>query len=1763
MLFTNFSSYFFNLLTFTIIAVFVSYLILRVPTSSGIHLRKLTIYRIFSFLSGFAILTQLSYVFAPPRIFSNASHHVIEHLGFLFNQKIDLVNSEYPDQSLFDEKRGVLRAEENGNGFILKSSDFHEPIYVANGKDFVLSNIPNPKPVTKQLDIVLNDSLSFSLIIGSKETLPYSIKTKVKDQESGPFDVPIRKALQSGYSLADMLGRLSDDAPYMADIISALDSSWILRQSFNRDNKTFEGNPLLFFPSASLLENKAKISIDGSEVLFDESPQSEIQLVPGQVFYMGLWHSQVEKFKLEKKQANSEILYEFPSKKYLKKLDRPQETFFLTSSADEVANNDLTSGFYYPIMEREANQNHFSATLTYNEGPTIEKMRFKIVKLDQDDLSGSNQNHYISAGDTLLLPTKSFSVGTSDIQWLFKIRDLKAENPLQFGYLIGFNFLLLFLIYLSVLLTPTDQQSKTEYIIYIFLITILSIRSILLWRASTFVPTEDLTQKIYSILTNGSFESFMYGIYATLLFFGLIFIWKLRSRWFGLPRFLFQSGNLSKTPIIFVSMIVLYGLGVAVKPFSERFGAIYYPIAAYVFIEFCFLYFLHKNKIPSVKSSKYRFWAIVNWLFCFSYLALSDAGFSIVFFLSTLIYWLIQLLTFPDYLQNHNRFTFFAKLKVWRFLIPILILLIFIITAPYLISVVFLQTKWLIIGLGILFILAAIYFFIRKQSIFEPSYRMAISIIFLLAGIVAFGLKDTIVEKVNEKKYIRYRAEVLFKTPDEIIQDEQFQFNSGNDSKLLRAAQNQWFINYYYKNGVTGWSESFLELFKGNYFRVQPSFQKGSPYLTQISDLVSVRYVIGEHSQLVLFNLLVLMCILIYTTLEKNNPFNFYSKLRTLLLCLFFTVGFFIWMAATNRMVFLGQDFPLLSMNSLLSLIFSFTILLLVIIFGKEAQLIQSGTHFNQLGQSLATIFFRVMLILAIFLISFRKNDFSDERFDLTQTIDSLRSDFSTLNNEFVRFQEDNDKIGDLKILLREFEIYRQASNTKIFKTKFSQSAYESYLQVIRKNNNPQSLVHIKKNNDGIYEFAINKLFYNVSSPETIKNAWKGSLISDNNSRAFTLKNRENNKQFLVKSNALSNNLEEQISKENLTNYSSNRNIRLCVVPASWTIDSLPKILISTTWGQKANNQSAFTIKNDGEIIYSKLLNQAVVLKPNDIIQFLPAKNSRAVTLQYMYHYKQYIAKNVWLNGRSQFFYPLRHKFLWPYYFANLVKSKYDGDEKNEHKDIRLSIDPELTAAIYEEAHNMFKNNIFLNKEIEKGRAFNLVVLDSEGKIKLLSDYQKGALFRINPNKMAASKDFFENLYLNADIKSERLLFGNRCLLRSDNGPASTFKPILYAAVTSQYNFDWKNLEFGGFNTASPAYNSSGFVNRFGGHKVKFFLDPVNFGKHDNLWYIYNSTNSYNSMIAFLGSLDKNEMGGLRRYVRSINNDSTFLKRGLSTNDLENFPVFRISEQNYIINRFPAQWDNEKSLMSKGLWENFNLPVRDEHQRNTEGQNLQNLAFDLDSADFATSKSSFRLWSFPEKSHLYMIDRSNVHNAIVQVASGADPVNTTPLKMAEMAGSLLSFNKAYKSTVLADSKKRYSEITADETWGGNMNLAAFYANNLFRAMSSTTTIGTAKDLIGPIAARSKYYFYAKTGTISGESFKRKRDKHLMLIISKNKIDGENITVEQLKNNRFYVLYFSFYKQSNNANWGNAAIALQNMTRKVIESDSFQNFMNYE
>ncbi|MBC8155540.1 MAG: hypothetical protein H7Z72_21850 [Bacteroidetes bacterium] len=1793
MFFTDLLSHVFNLPLFTGAIVLTALLLLLARTLS----KKKPLYNLFTGLGMGAILTQWSYVNAPQRIYSNAGHHVIEHLGFSFDQRLVLANEGQPNQAIWDTKKGQFLIEGQPDGsFLLEGREFMEPLFVEKGDRFQLANPVFSTPIRQRLTIRFSDSLDVALDVkpytSPKDPERYTISARIGGQAFGPL--PVRQTnLVSGYSVGGLIAETQLDVPNLETLVAVFDSTWLVRAQYRTDKALPVADvPLLFFPSQELLSQVQSVIIDGRPITVPDTIRcrTRIQNDSGhrQRFYCGLWTTHTPIYQLERKDnrtGRSEWTTTFPDRKYLKKLDQPDESLFVTSSTNDIATTEQPGGFHYPLFRSDTNRHHFFASLAYHEGHTRQRMGFRVISTDRIDLDTKHIDHY-QTGDTIRIAGIGALKGDQTTHWLFRITDLKAANPLQPWHLLTFTVVLITLIFGSIYLTPGDRLVKTEILCYLTLLAFLTVRSVLLWRTATFLPVEDVSAKVYGSLSSLGWQYFIWGGVATLGFFAIVWVWKWQgltiltlgrkfTSWlsgYALARWPTGTNGLSGW---FFGWFLLYGLAYATKILSTRIGAVYSPLLVYFLTQFYLLHRQQRTKLPEERA-KIRLLFGVNWVICFAYIVVSDAGFSIVFLLFSLLYHAIKVLTFPDYPTQYRH--------LWA-LLPIGALIGLIAFAPYLLSFVFRHPAVPLASVGALLVGLAAYLAFRRPVVWlgQPRFLpVGLGVILLIVAFGCFSQPESFRQLLDRKSYIRYRSEVLVARPDEILQREQFKYSLGNDSKLLRAAQNQWLINYYYDKS---------DFNPRQYFQIQPSFQQGSPYLTQISDLVTVRYVIGEHSHLTVLLLLLLLLLLVGSALQSDIRFNLYSRLRVQGLCLLFMIGFFIWMAATNRMVFLGQDFPLLSMNSILTLLVTFSVLAMAVIFGERANAQPRSVVFNRFGRKLMLWTFGGTLLFGILVLYGRMFQFDSLRFNLKPTVDQLQQSFSRLNERFAYFQrEANHPAGEapasIQSLINAFDASLGADKDSLFKSPFARSAYEAYRTTLVAQNSIDNLIHLRQGSDSLYEFSVNSLYYNIYSPDNFLNGWRGSLLGTGNPRPDFLQNRASKVTYALRDASATNRFNQLTLSQSMPELRQHQNLRLTVIPNTWTVDSLPAVIVSRTSGNQPETRSQFLIKSGTDLFHSSTVHHAMLLKPGDVLQFVPADKQEAVSLQYQSQSGHYLAKNVWLNGRYQFFYPLREKFLWSHHFANLLKSRFDRQPDDAPGDVRLTIDYELTETIYRQAETYFRKTKWGKPSqpdpAEKARAFNLVVLDDEGNIRALCDYKKGARIKIDPNRMREYQPLMASNYLNGRTSEERLLFANRCLTRMDNGPASTFKPILYGAVTSQYNFDWPGLSFGGAGldtlaavarqkSLSLAPDKNITLHYYGGRRVKFVVEGPMLTSHSNYRYLSHSTNTYNSEIVFLGSLDKPQLETLHRYIINGQGKPTYLAQGSSADVRFNFPYFDIWGVRYRINQFPKSWSNYNSVLATGLWENFSLPVRQEQTSGINGQQLLNVASSLDSVDFNQSYNPHKIWCFPEPSHLYLVDRTNTHNAIVQVATGADPISVTPLKMAEMAGVLFSFNRSYQAHVVANAPATYNPLVVDRTWQGAQRLTSFYSQNLFRGMNGALTLdqdgatgqGTAHNLVGEWVMKNypQYHFYAKTGTISGNRFGSKRDKHLLLVISKDKLHNRpDLTPDDLRHNRFYVLYFSFYKQSNNANWGDAAQALQSMVRTVLESPQFKSYM---
>ena len=1696
-----------------------------------------------------AACTLYNYWGAPERIFKNADHHALAHLGYQFGRTLTLADEQKPYLALWDKKHGQLRVESSTaeKRFALTGQRFYEPVFVRNDALYTLANAPVEETFDSTLTVEFSRGRRLTLSVQNlnAENVSYHYRYAEADSTYAPLDLHLNKVIRTGLSLRDLISRNPEGVAGFEDVLALLDSTYLLRQSFFIEgNDRRNTSPLRLFPSRMWADSVVALSLDGVPVALDRRFGFEIPVNPGQSFFVGLRTKRTKTYSLQQTGTTSALYLGFPERKYLRSSDAEQETLFLTSSAGRVADNSLLTGLLFDGPEREENFNHLVANLSYRTGRTTEKMRFRVVnEVQERDLSDESAAKIVSAGDTLRLATTGVAVHPRhEVYWILSVIDLKATNGLPWWALAGFIFGFTVLALVSIFLTPfprVNNSFKVEVAVYITLLSFMVVRTVILWRAVTFVPLDDIAPIDYETL-RGLKKYFWLQTYFTLGFFALIIGYKVWAFRLGrsippLPRW--QWLHRSWLPY---SLFGLYGF-VALKGVGslERLVSVLVPVSVYFFIDFVFQRRAVAQKGYATKSDEYRFVRKLNWLAALAAFALGDAGFSIVFIIFSLVHWYLRILVFPDHrLQSQqSKNALIAKIWSFRSLFIALSMTAFIWFSPNILSLLF---RNLLISVE--FILGLLVLLVWREKYLSLWVRVGVMGVLLAAMGLAVPFQSKLREVAETKNRMLYRAEVRFRSADDILASEKF--NLGNDRRLLNAAQNQWFINYFYDKG---------ELSLHHYFKRVPHFQQGSSYLTQISDLVSVRYVIAEHSEWVLIGLILLLGFLTFMSVRNRMPFHAFTKLRAQLLCFLFALSFTIWLTASDRMVFVGQDFPMLSMNSFLTLLVGFGLLFVVIMAGYgEATEAETNVVANtfELKGSKRFMSWAVQLVIGIAFWSWVLFGKNVQNFDLNQTVTLLEETIDGLNILFERYQTDLAKTSKNPLQLSAveavngFDAYLQREAKDFFKGKvFERSVYDSFRTRYVQSNSPEQLVHLRRNEDQQFEFAVNNFFYNVNSPDVFQNTWRGHLTASSVYKSLSLNNLSSNTQrWGLDTGRVVPEMKTVLARNRLLNENENTNIRLSFLPAGWAKDSLPVVIMGRTQGEERQTRSSYLVKNGTELLSATQTRHAIALRPNDVLHLQPltetGQKSRIVSLKVTQKEEGYLAKNVWLNGRPRHFYPLQERSLWSYFFTNLVKSSYDTKPELWQKNVELTLDPALTKQIYERVAQYFDKG----SDNEK-RGFSLVVLDSEGSIKSLSDYKTDPRMRIDPNRMSDYKQQFEELYLGSSTFNERNLLGNRCLIRMPNGPASTFKPILYGAVTSQYDLGWPKLKFGGIgNYPGEKAGSKGdqLIRHFGGRKMKLIVSANNLGVHDNIFYLSQSTNTYNSMVVYLGSLSPSQLDGVANGLQT-GTASNYLQVGAHpTNPVFNFPLLSYNERLFRIDQMPV-WDQKTSLISTGLSDNFNLPVSQTAERDAAGIGNRNLASGLDDAFFNASRSSYKLWSFPEASHLYLIDRTvNTQNAIPQIAMGAYPITVTPLKMAEMAANLFSFNPNLRASVLANhAQNTKGSFSVGETWKGENNLLSFYSHNLFHAMNQAVESGTAKFVKS--AASDGYTYYAKTGTISGDrKGGQSRDKNLMLIISKNPLHQRSLTAEDLRNNPFYVLYFSFYSDATTGEWNDEA-----------------------
>jgi cell division protein FtsI/penicillin-binding protein 2 len=1771
-------------------------------------------------ISAFTLIKHHTFPEANQKIFLNTDYHVIEHLGYSFDKSIRIADDK-SDKSLWSNIDGDLLLQDSGiNKVVLTAKNIFTPIYIKTDSAQTF-HLLNPAYTTGIADTLIIQKGSRTLL-----RLQIAVENENHTNYSVAFSdttdlVPLKfkKTLKKGFPILDLI-HTSDTLTVPKELDLLLVDTWLCRKILG----DFE-SPLMLMPSSSLFKDNS-VHVAGHE----KTPQA----FKAYIQYGGSFISGVDDLLgdvyIVKKGA---LFFRMPDRYHLKSdgAAGTAHTLLITSDQEKFEQTGLKGGYFFDRFDKITNLNHIWAELEYTEASANESLKFRIN--DYNNHEGTIDSLIYTANQSIQVRTKQ-----KGISWIVQIDDLRATFPIKPAYLYWF-VCFFWITFISVMLyngleNATIVEACTYFVIFPFLLTRLLIH----WRIGVFPPLENLGFKQWNALREA--RSF-YVVIITCAVFALIrffFIQRFRDADLFLKverifkRYLqnlaknsseicqgknlniieqsirtvygwlvrsYQSENLWKYILLHsITLVSLKALlkGVDYIVDTERFENIALPITLYFIFDF-----IHNIWDENQREIEFRW---VNRAITTIYLAVSDAGFSIVFLLFLLFSAALEKFIFLKQQKNSNRNGLQVNMK--PFLILLLIFFIVTIFNTNIIVYVFELLEYspdgcaliAIVSLGWLmkkFVQILIdkdtkwienFTFNFKGKLFKFNQYFIHFIIGFLSVVYLLGIALDIPQKTIDKFiYIKYRAAIHTSSIDQILPT--IQFESRDIDKIREASQNQWFINTYIH------ADRADSLFYDNaILNMQPHFNQGVSYSTQTTDLVTSRYLITEYPSGTMYSMIGLLIIFaaIYAAQYSIRQVN---KTTHSIIILILTAALFVWLTATNRFTFFGQDFPLVSVTSVFAVVFYVGLFLFVIVSANSENRTLRNTNFllNVFKQLIPFIIVSIIISLTGF---FRDLKIKDEFFNMSELVDEISTRISSVNKRFDTFQANLEKDIDkneknLDQLVQRFiiEEINETQHPEIKNALF----WKSVLENLKTYNtaqlrNPDNILHIVRKYSGEktwdWEFKVNQRYFLVKPPYFEKRQWKGHLYGGESHKGWVTINRNTDE--------LTQNFEEGrahlIGTSNTkTGQPSQQNIQFAVIPPTWKKDSTASLILllelSNYSTEKIDIRNAISPK-----ITLKKGTGAILLKNDDEISYLVKGSAKSYKFTNQYH--SYLMRNLWINGSQRMFFPLGEKCLWAYHFSNATKKAFSQRDTDLKKSKQISLDLELTsklATLVIEHRDSYKGDSLGEKRMVSAR-IGITVIDSEGRIRAISDFDFNNPKGINPNKWSSFAELRQYLYLDQRRKRDRDLLGNINILKLPLGPGSSIKPIVYTAVTSQSaSIPWRQLRQIESNPPDSIYFKDDdkkwlyqysrlrlhdrTVNLKKRKKTGWLLNNSEFLSYSPHDYLVHSKNIYHSMVVYLGS-----------YNRATLREKQFLDTGNS----QSVPCFTLGDGK-IVTFSPAQapqntdkdavnfFGNDYSVMSEGLFNNFNLVTR-----TTATSALEDIDVGSDSIFLKNRGNAY--FAFPETSNFLQTDRASTKQegfskAIIQTSLGGDPINVTPLKMAEMFGNLAKFDKSFQAT-LRDKIEPYRSKGFDTDPEWNENYHQFAQSNIYIPLQDVLSEGTAEKLGKKLYASdiNKLYYYAKTGTIGsiGEggkktlysidgdfNIKRKlqdklNDKLLMLIISKN--DLSKLSIQQQATNPFYVVYITQINFGDH-DWDLIHKIIQGVESSVI----FKNFMN--
>lgn len=1518
--------------------------------------------------------------------------------------------------------------------------------------------------------------------------------------------------------------------------------------------------------------------------------------------------------------------------------DGSNTIFMTTSLSQEIIENENPPKniMLYDLFYNEDNGCNFAKPiyLSYVNGPTTQELSFMI---DHESTVGAGEQfpEIKSKNGRLLwdIEVENFKstnphIDENNIILFVIVLGLCCMIALCFGRNVAKVF---------------RYSTLIETLAYMAMLLFFSFRLLLLWRASAFPPAEIATIYEFNHFFRSS-EAMLWQFIAVNIMFSVIITTKLFAEHIhcnakGLPvigdlirlyvpltiltlaeYYLFDLESIAYNLILYVIPFVIYVVELALWLFvyNDKLGAerggfanffrdytrkcieskwyllwivvifavigagailgrympgaaimtIMWPVALYLLFEVLIWRYLPESGDGTYRDggtmSSFSLrdifysglgWSLMNGLTMSAALLVMDGGYGIIFFSFFLF---VVIFKMYDFVKCYRKFDNHNK-KV------ICLSGIFVLGLIYALCLLFYKTfmtlmaTWSLVGCAVVIaviltiLLWLVAHFIWGMRPFRGERILYTSLIIIAVSVgSAFVFKNIVL-----RNHTLQRVLVHIHTPEKGLAATN---TSGEERRFFEASINDYILNIYNQNAedidVVGGSGK-------TYFKVLPHSKVGALWGAQASDILPARFIISEHGKHLPWLFVAMYLVMLYAGIRMHAKYRVSKMLLIQIPALLLIHSLFVWLANTQMFIFLGQDFPLFSLHSKLAVLYFFVLISIwvaIAILEKievvkcEHKALKVGEtiehHYNGSISRVYTFSLFVMLVFFAWIHSPKSGKTyrdSDKLYSLEQLLEKTEKHIDTVNMLFTNFQSDTNivstNLSDVSNVIFAFNA-KYGDTIKDLLDGEESIHYRLWDRFVNKggakHNESSSLLHVRRKH-GKLSLTVRTKFYDKRLPSRNSNSWMGSIVAS----------------------------EDQNSAVALTD--SNNYFTQYILPDYWVAGDESVVVLKRHSG--VGNVTSADGRNP-DFKFESGYSSAFCRFPQDL--YNSAKNPPGLATE------TYFARNVMINGNRDFLYPMSNKFFWAYSFANEVlhqKNRHDDKLKkapNFHADIHVTFDADLTSKIYDKIGEGLNS---IRPDLSDSSYMSVIVADGDGHIRAMVDRKMA--YELNPNNRKLISEISDALYMDYDSEVNDAYFGNMNVMVMRDGPGSSQKPIVWTAVASGIDYDWKKFQIYRYNQniSGRSINVGLGTTREGNYYTRLFngerlysdkrdetktFDALssdeNYGNGvDVRAYMRKSSNFYNAVMLYIGGFSnfdmtiakKNDNDSDAMFVK-VDRSDIYTNKGYKRAEYDSlFPILTYNQNSYnALFKFNKQIpeDLHNSLLYKRLNGMFKFNSEAKVSSLYPGLQLNTDAKERLNTYAYVANPTFE-YNIVTKGYRPEFLQNAVHFAAV---GGGSPWQVSPLSMAQIYGQLTMLKSNYQLTIEPKVEKDEYIPYADLSTGYLDAREEFLLgmNEVFSSAGTASSFGAIpKQTHMTIGG---YYIYGKTGTANEHNTDNTKLHRLGVVITNRPI--ENLDTEELGKVKFYTVFFT-------ARYNVYVSYYGKILNEIIASQSFKNYMS--